>query len=256
VAALAALAAVAAAAVAGARALATSRAFVVRQIVVRGHERLTRSDVVALVAGLEGRHLLAVNLADWRARLLESPWVAAAELRRVLPDTIEIAVRERRPLAAARLGGRVRLVDETGAIIDDLGPEHADLDLPIVDGLEAPAAGAPPGQAAIDPARLRLAARLLAALADHLPLWRRLSQIDVADAHDAVVILKDDGARLHLGETAFADRLRAYLELRSALAARVGAIDYVDLRFEPRVFVRPVEGAPGIAPAGDPARRP
>jgi cell division septal protein FtsQ len=251
----------AAAAAAGVRAVAASRAFEVRQIVVRGHERLARNDVVALVDGLQGRHLLAVDLAEWQARVLRSPWVAAAELRRVLPDTIEIAIRERRPLAAARFGGRLRLVDETGTIIDDLGPEHADLDLPIVDGLEAPAAGEAAGgeaggHAPVDPARLRLAARLLAALADRAPLWRRLSQIDVSDARNAVVMLKDDGARLHLGGTAFADRLQAYLELRPALVARVPAIDYVDLRFEPRVFVRPAGGAPGVVPAGEPAGRP
>jgi len=247
---------VVAGAAAGVRAVATSRAFEVRQIVVRGHERLPRRDIVALVDGLEGRHLLAVDLAEWQARLLQSPWVAAAELRRVLPDTIEIVVRERRPMAAARFGGRVRLVDETGTIIDDLGPEHADLDLPIVDGLEAPPAGGAADRVSVDPARLRLAARLISALAEHPALWRRLSQIDVADAHDAVVILRDDGARLHLGETAFADRLQAYLELRPALAARVPAIDYVDLRFEPRVFVRPAGGAPGVVSAGEPPRRP
>ena len=90
-------------------------------------------------------------------------------------------------------------------------------------------------------ARVALAARLLAALSARRDLWRRVSQIDVTDARNAVVMLTQDGTRVHLGDAAFADRLQSYLELAPALLARVPEIDYVDVRFEPRVFVRPAD---------------
>ena len=73
---------------------------------------------------------------------------------------------------------------------------------------------------------------------------RRISQIDVSAKDDAVVLLADDPARVHLGREQFGERLRAYLELAPTLRARVPAIDYVDLRFETRIFVRPI-GATG-----------
>jgi cell division septal protein FtsQ len=66
-----------------------------------------------------------------------------------------------------------------------------------------------------------------------------VSQIDVRDAHDAVVILEGDGALIHVGEERFAERLQGYLELAPTLRARVPEIDYVDLRFDERVYVRP-----------------
>ena len=60
------------------------------------------------------------------------------------------------------------------------------------------------------------------------------------DAHDAVVLLDDDAALLHLGEDKFLERVQSYLDLAPALKQRVPEIDYVDLRFDERVYVRPV----------------
>ena len=69
-----------------------------------------------------------------------------------------------------------------------------------------------------------------------------MSQIDVHDARDAVVLLESDPAMLHLGDDRFVERLQNYVDLSSALHARVPEIDYVDLRFDERVYVRPVGG--------------
>jgi hypothetical protein len=74
--------------------------------------------------------------------------------------------------------------------------------------------------------------------------------VDVADARDAVVMLDRDPARLHLGDQDFVARLESYLELSPALHSRVPQIDYVDLRFDRRVFVRPSAAADDEARAG------
>jgi cell division septal protein FtsQ len=66
-----------------------------------------------------------------------------------------------------------------------------------------------------------------------------VSQIDVSDAHDAVVILKDDTVLVRVGEDHFAERVQAYLDLAEPLRERIPDIDYVDLRFDERVYVRP-----------------
>ena len=81
--------------------------------------------------------------------------------------------------------------------------------------------------------------RCLSDLATTPDLARRVSQIDVSDAHDVVLILKDDTVLVRVGEDHFADRVRAYLELAEALRARIPDIDYVDLRFDERIYVRP-----------------
>jgi cell division protein FtsQ len=223
----------------GARVIADSPALHVSDIRVRGTHHLSRGEVLALLDGLHGRHILEADLDEWQARILGSPWVEQAALRRVLPATIEVLIRERTPIAIGRLGSDLYLVDEAGVVIDEYGPNYAAFDLPIVDGLVArPRDGAP----AVAPERAALASTLLAALSSRPDLGARVSQIDVANPRDAVVLLDGDRALLHLGYTRFAERLDGYLEMGEALRARVPEIEYVDLRFEGRMYVRPAKG--------------
>jgi cell division protein FtsQ len=213
----------------------------VRHIAVRGNVRLSAGEVQTLVDGLRGTNILMADLPEYRQRLLESPWVADVDLRRVLPSTVEVFVSERRPSGLCRLNGQLYLVDRSGTLIDEFGPQYSEFDLPIIDGLvRAPASGDP----VIDEQRADLAARVIDAVAERKDLSRRLSQIDVSDLHDAVVLLEGDAALLHVGEDKFLDRLQSYVDLAPALRERVPDIDYVDLRFDERVYVRPV-GAGG-----------
>lgn len=225
-----------------------SPALQVARITVDGNERLSTGEVLALVEGLRGRNIIGLDLAEWQQRLLSSPWVEDAALRRVLPATVEVTVRERRPIAIGRIGSALYLVDAHGVVVDEYGPAHADFSLPIVDGLAAPRGR----DGLVDEARAALAARLIAALAAQPDLARRVSQVDVSDPHDAVVMLEGDRALLHVGEEDFVERLQQYLELGDALRERVADIDYVDLRFAERLYVRPAKGA-ATAPAS--ARR-
>ena len=223
-----------------AQAVTDSQALRVSQIHVRGNHHLARGEVLTLLAGLEGQHLLQIDLHEWRRRVLGSPWVEQAVLRRVLPSTVEVAIRERMPMAIGRIRGDLYLVDEQGLVIDEFGPNYSQLDLPIVDGLaDTPAAGEPN----IDPERAGLAAGLLRALEGQPALLKRISQIDVASAHDAVVLLDQDPALVHIGDEQFVERLQRYLELHEALHSRVPDIEYVDLRFDDRVYVRPGKSA-------------
>jgi cell division septal protein FtsQ len=61
----------------------------------------------------------------------------------------------------------------------------------------------------------------------------------VSDVRDAVVLLKDDTTLIRIGDDQFAERLQSYIDLAPALRERVPDIDYVDLRFGERVYVRP-----------------
>ena len=59
------------------------------------------------------------------------------------------------------------------------------------------------------------------------------------------MILKNDTALIRIGDDQFAERLQSYLDLVAALREKVPQIDYVDLRFGERVYVRPAANGPG-----------
>jgi cell division protein FtsQ len=224
----------------GATLIASAESLQIGHMQVRGHERLSTGEVLALVEGLRGQNVLAVNLDHWRQKLLTSPWVEHANIRRVLPSTVEINIEERRPMGIGRIGMAMYLVDHKGVIIDEYGPAYADIDLPIIDGL---AASPQDGGSIVDVARAEFAASLIAALSTRPEVLKQVSQIDVANLHDAVVILDGDPALLHIGTSDFVARLQQYIDMAPTLRERVSAIDYVDLRFDERMYVRPLKAA-------------
>lgn len=226
----------------GSEAVMHARMLQIDRLVVTGNERVPSATVLEAVEGLKGQNLMWTDLEAWRGRLLQSPWVRDAALRRSLPSTVEIAVSERLPAIIARLEGRLFLVDDQGIIIDQFGPSYASFDLPIVDGLSASRPG--PGVQA-DQSRAALAARVVTSLRSHPELAERVSQIDVADPHNAHVTLTGDPAVLYLGDEQFQQRVEFYLQLADRLRESVPDIEYVDLRFGGRVFVGPARAGRG-----------
>lgn len=223
------------------------------RIVVVGNHRVSTDELLATLSGLRGENIVLTDLDAWRERLVASPWVREATFHRTLPSTVEVAVAEREPVGIGRLTGRLFLVDERGTVIDAYGPQYADLDLPIIDGLSA---GSASGET--DSERGGLAARVIQAFKAKPNLARRLSQVDVTDQRNAAVILSGDQAVIYVGVDRFLPRIESYLELSSALHARVDDIDYVDLRFDDRIYVRPTGKAakPAAVDRGSPSKRP
>lgn len=225
----------------------SSSAFAVQQLRVIGTKRLSEGEVEALLDGLKGRNIVTTPLETWRERLLASPWVRDASLRRALPSTIEVRIAERLPMAVARSADRLLLIDERGTVVDEFGPRYGALDLPIVEGLmerDGKVESTP------DEARVELVAATLASLREG-GLLGRVSQIDVSDSRNVAVMLMGDPAMLYLGRERFAERVQAYLEMGDRLTRMVEQVATVDLRFENRVYVRPRK--PGVTFASMPA---
>jgi cell division protein FtsQ len=206
----------------------------INHIAVRGNTRVSTGEVQAVLGNLRGENLLTANLDAYRARLVDSPWVASVSLRRVLPSTVEVRVAERVPMALARLGEQLYLVDPSGVIIDEFGPQYAEFDLPIVDGLVDKDGR---GATAIDAQRARATARVIDALALRPDIRARVSQLDVHDIHDVIAILKGEPALLHLGEAQFAERIERFVEIAPTLHEKFGELDYADMRFGDNVPV-------------------
>ena len=137
-------------------------------------------------------------------------------------------------MAIARLGQQLYLVDERGVIIDEFGPQYREFDLPIVDGLvrrrpSRRAARSTPRGVRADRAVPRRRSRR------GRTSRQRVSQIDVCDPRDVVVLLDDDPALLHLGDARFVERLHDVpRDWRRRCASGCTEIDYVDLRFDER----------------------
>jgi cell division septal protein FtsQ len=213
----------------------SARAMTISTITVTGTNRMAPGEALAVLDGLRGSSILTTDLEPWRQKLLNAPWVADATMRRVFPGGVAVAITEQEPLGIGRIRSLLYLIDRDGAVIDEFGPKYAEFDLPVIDGLMS---GGGDKDSSADDARAVLAGRVLADFQRRPDLARLVSNVDVSNPSDAVVILKDDSALIHTGDDNFAERVQTYLDVASRIREDVPEIDYVDMRFGERVAVK------------------
>ncbi|MGI5270804.1 cell division protein FtsQ/DivIB [Nonomuraea sp. CA-218870] len=118
----------------------------VRNVEIVGNVTLT-PDAIRKVAAVPELHPLAtVDLAQVEGRVRGIRQVASAKVDRVWPATLRIEVVEREPVAQIQAGGKVAVIDGTGAVIEvrDVAPPM----LPVLQ-VARPAAGDPATMAAL-----------------------------------------------------------------------------------------------------------
>ncbi len=108
--------------------------FDAKDIVVTGTERLTDKQVLRQAKISRGKNILSVNLSMARKRLLAYSWVDDAEVRRELPDKINIKIIEHKPLAILDLG-RKFIINTRGEVFKEMTISDPN-NLPIIRGLE------------------------------------------------------------------------------------------------------------------------
>lgn len=140
-----------------------TRGFAVRTITISGQERTAPDSIYRAIAVQPGDPMLAVHPGAVRARLLDLPWIADAEVRRQFPDSISVHLIEKRPFALWRSGNSLWVIERSGAVITTTDRD-AFARLPLLLGEGAPDAAAPLLDALAKrtaiPARLEAAERI------------------------------------------------------------------------------------------------
>ena len=93
-----------------------SSVFDVRGIEVSGNDHLHRPQVVRIVGITETTNALWLDEGEAERRLEAEPWIADADVRVTFPLNVEIAVRERSPVALAE-GGVTSLMAADGTAL-------------------------------------------------------------------------------------------------------------------------------------------
>jgi hypothetical protein len=204
-------------------------------VLVRGEHFLSEGEVRQLMGPALGENILSVDLDGLKRRLRGSPWVADATVRRTLPDTLHVEIKERVPLALAEVD-RLYLMDGDGTLIDVFGPRTASFDLPIVRGLLGYDGDARRGRA-------ERAGELLRDLGDYA---QALSEVKVEDSGDLRIVMRGPGEVIRLGGPPYRKKFLTFLALRKDLVERCPNAEYFDLRFRDRIYAKepPVKPEP------------
>lgn len=89
----------------------------VADIRVEGRETTDSETILQALGARPGTPILAVDPMHAKQQLEALPWVRSAVIERRLPDTITVRLVEREPMALWQHGGKIELIDRSGAVI-------------------------------------------------------------------------------------------------------------------------------------------
>lgn len=205
----------------------------VRNTIVLGNKVIPADQILKLAAIPARTSLLSVPVGSIKTRLQQHAWIRYAYVRRRLPDTIEIRVVEREPVATLR-GEGVSMITADSMVVSPLTPGWV-WDLPIL---------TPPRPLKVKPGTAVTDAQTLALLRETLVIrrvseqaWRNLSelyyengQMHAALSHPAVDVLLGQGVT----ELAWSGALKL---LNGTFQADLRRNPRLDLRFPGKIVV-------------------
>jgi cell division protein FtsQ len=104
---------------------------------ISGHRFTTDAAIFETLELDRVRSLVSFNAVAARERIEKLPWVDTASITRLMPDTLAIAITERKPFAVWQLGDRETLVDAGGRRLGGIRSGAAP-ELPRIAGPGAP----------------------------------------------------------------------------------------------------------------------
>lgn len=131
--------------------------FKVSAVHLQGASKAAQADIMAATGLHRDQPIFGLDLQAVRANVEHVGWVKHAKVIRLLPDTLVIAVEERRMLAVWQHAGQTQVVDSEGNVVAEADPgRFAALPLVVGEGAEKAAAAILPSIAS----RPRLAQRV------------------------------------------------------------------------------------------------
>jgi cell division septal protein FtsQ len=187
-------------------------------------------DIRSLLDASKLGNLLLLDIAGLQSRIEGHRWVKEARLRKVFPSSLRIEIKEREPAAVLRIGQSHLLIDEEGAVLERY-PGPVETSLPLL----------------LDSFRFQTRYQEKLALA-----WECLKSLtaeqkagvealDLSRSDCVSLYLKDRPTQILLGDNNFSQKLNFYNSDRDKLESQYGILEYVDLRFKGRIYLKPVD---------------
>jgi cell division protein FtsQ len=207
-------------------------------IEITGLQNVTRAQVMDVLGGDIGRNIFFVPLAQRKAQLEQIPWVASASVMRFVPNRLRVEIHERIPVAFARVGPRILLVDSSGTLME-LPPQRK-YSFPVIVGMNS---GEPHSTRE---ARMKIYTDFIRQLDSSGAHYSQdLSEVDLSDPDDVkVTVSSSDGEVLvHLGSGNYLARYQIYVSHVQEWRQQFNRLDSVDLRYDNQIVVNPDLGA-------------
>jgi cell division protein FtsQ len=203
-------------------------------IEITGMQNATKAQIMEVMGADIGRNIFFIPLAQQKAQLEQIPWVESASVMRFVPNHLRVEVHERTPVAFARIGPRMFLIDAGGTLME-LSPKHK-YSFPVILGMN-------PGEPLSTRApRMKAYLEMVRELdSDGSRYSQDLSETDLTDLEDVKVRVNDPAGdvQVHLGASDYLRRYRIFVTHAQAWRQQFQKLESVDLRYDNQIIVNP-----------------
>jgi cell division protein FtsQ len=206
------------------------------QIEISGAQHVTKAQVMEVMGGDIGRNIFFVPLAQRKVQLEQIPWVESASVMRFVPNRLGVEVHERTPVAFARIGSRISLIDAGGTLMELSPGAKRKYSFPVIAGMNA---GEPLSTRS---ARMKNYNELVQQLdSGGASYSRELSEVDLTDPEDVKVVAADPSGEVlvHLGSGNYLQRYKTYVTHVQQWRQQFDKLESVDLRYDGQIIVNP-----------------
>jgi cell division protein FtsQ len=203
-------------------------------IEVTGTQSVTKPQIMEVMGADIGRNIFFIPLAQQKAQLEQIPWVESASVMRFVPNRLKVEIHERTPVAFARVGPRMSLIDAGGTLME-LTPKHK-YSFPVILGMN-------PGEPLSTRApRMKAYAEMVRELdLGGARYSQDLSEVDLSDLEDVKVRVNDPAGDVlvHLGSSDYLRRYKIYVTHAQGWRQQFQKLESVDLRYDNQIIVNP-----------------
>src|ERR1700692_2471187 len=220
-------------------------------IEVTGMQNVTKAQIMEVMGADIGRNIFFIPLAQQKAQLEQIPWVESASVMRFVPNRLTVEVHERTPVAFARVGSRIFLIDAGGTLMEL--PQKHKYSFPVILGMN-------PGEPLSTRApRMKSYNELVQDLDSGGARYSQdLSEVDLTDLENLKVRVNDPAGDVlvGLGSSGFRRPYRTYVSHVQEWRQQFQNLESVNLRYDNQVIVNPdMEGKPRQAALSSSAAR-
>ena len=206
------------------------------QIEISGAEHVTKAQILEVMGGDIGRNIFFIPLAQRKVQLEQIPWVESASVMRFVPNRLGVEIHERTPVAFARIGSRISLIDAGGTVMELAPNGKKKYSFPVIAGMNS---GEPLSTRS---ARMKNYNELVRQLdAGGASYSRELSEVDLNDPEDVKVVVADPNGEVlvHLGSGNYLQRYKTYITHVQQWRQQFDKLESVDLRYDGQIIVNP-----------------
>src|SRR5579863_8195764 len=203
-------------------------------IEIIGTENVTKAQIMEVMGADIERNIFFVPLTQQKAQLEQIPWVESASVMRFVPNRLKVEIHERTPLAFARVGPRMSLIDAGGTLME-LTLKHK-YSFPVILGMN-------PGEPLSTRApRMKTYREMVQELDSGGARYSQdLSEVDLSDLEDVKVRVNDPAGDVlvHLGSSDYLRRYKIYVTHAQGWRQQFQKLESVDLRYDNQIIVNP-----------------